>query len=58
MSKGLCCLIDLSLMITATKIADGRHQIEVNVYYTEACCYFEVSVIYGRYLITSFQLDV
>lgn len=58
-SKGVCCLIDFTFMTTATKIADGRYQVEVKVYYPEAYYYhFEVRVIDGRYLITSFQLDI
>ena len=58
-SKSWFCLINFAFMTTATKTANGRYQVEVKTYCPEAYYYcFEVSVIDGHYLITSFQMDI
>ncbi len=58
-SKSWFCSINFTFMTTAAKTANGKYQVEVKTYYPEAYYYcFEISVIDGHYLITSFQMDI
>lgn len=58
-SKSWFCLIDPNFMRTATKMDDGGYQVTIKLSYPEPYYYcFAINVIEGRYLITSFKIDI
>lgn len=58
-SKSLICLVDPGFMRTVAKTEDGGYQATVKMFYPETYYYcFEIHVIDGKYLITSFKLDI